>query len=96
MFVRVIRGSHDPNRRADVIAVVEGQVVPTLKAQPGFGGYYGGLDERAGRNVTVTLWDTAAQAAAVREALGEAVLRALADASVQLEPPEIYELVARA
>jgi hypothetical protein len=42
------------------------------------------------------MWDTAEQAAAVRQALGEAVLRAVADASVQLEPGEEYELAARA
>jgi hypothetical protein len=96
MFIRVTRGSYDPTREADLQAVIDGQLIPAYKAQAGFGGYYGGFDHATKRVVSVTLWDTAEQANGLRRALGEPILRTLADAGAQLEPGEVYEATARA
>jgi hypothetical protein len=96
MFMRDTRGSYDPSREAEARAFIEEEYIPALTALPGFRGYTLGLDESARRHISVTLWDTAEQANGLRQALGETILRRIADLGIHLDSSDLYEVAAHA
>lgn len=95
MYVRVTGGTFELEREAEVLQVIEERLVPAFKQLPGFRDYIGALDREAGRHVTITTWETEAQAKGLREAISDVVSQ-LRAAGVELEPPAIYEVVAQA
>jgi hypothetical protein len=91
MFVRLTRGSADPARYDDVVAIT-GDFLTAFKQLPGFGSYQGGINRRTGAFVSITTWETAETANFSRAALGEVLQRLLA-LGAHLEPAEVYEIV---
>lgn len=59
---------------------------------PGFQHLYQARDLSGGSIVAISLWDTEEHARFSRENLGEVVAR-LGEQGVQLDPPEIFEVV---
>ena len=66
-----------------------------LQQQPGFQGYYAAGDRTNGTVVAISLWDTQEHAQLDRAALGAVISRTQA-LGLQLEPAEVYEVVAQA
>jgi quinol monooxygenase YgiN len=93
-YLRVTRGRFEPARAEELVRLSQ-EIAAAVARLPGCGGYHGGLDRAAGTLVAVSTWDSADHARFPREALGAALTRTLA-LGVQLEPPEIYEVVASA
>jgi quinol monooxygenase YgiN len=92
MYIRVIRGAFDPNRRDEVLALAD-DVVAAVSKLPGFHSYHGGINSDAGSHIIITTWQTEDAAHFAREALGEVIDRAQG-AGLELEQPEFYEVLA--
>ena len=94
MYLRITRGRFDP-ARYEVLLPLSQQIRAAVQALPGCQSMHSGIDRNGGRLVAVSTWDTAEHANFSRETasgLGELVRRTEA-IGVQLEPPEIYEIV---
>ena len=91
MFVRVARGSSDPARWDDLVAVTE-QFATVFKQMPGFVSYQGGGDRRTGAFVAITTWETAETAHFSRELLGDGLQRLLA-LGARVEAADVYEII---
>jgi len=94
MYLRITRGRFDP-ARYDELLPLSREVSAAVLALPGCQSIHTGLDRTAGRLGAVSTWDTVEHANYSREAagaLGDVVRRTQA-IGVQLEPPEIYEII---
>ncbi len=92
MYLRITRGRFDPARYDDFIPVMR-ELSAALQRLPGYQDFYQGIDRNAGTAAVVSVWDTEEHARFSRDMLGEAMTR-LQALGVQLEPPEIYVIVA--
>jgi hypothetical protein len=91
MHIRITPFSIDPARIEAAETISREQVLPVMRALPGFHSYYNGLDRTTGRGVTVTTWETEEQANALRELLRDGV-GALQASGITFDPPNIYEV----
>ena len=93
MYLRITRGRFDPATYDELLPLMR-EVNAAVQALPGWQRMQSGLDRSGGRLVAVSTWDTAEHANFSRDAgsLGDVVRRTQA-IGVQLEPPEIYEIV---
>ncbi len=91
MYLRLTRARFDPAVH-DQIAPISRDVQAAMRRLPGLQHSHIGIDRTAGTVAAVSVWDSEEQARFSREALGEPVgrLRAL---GVQLDPPELYEIM---
>jgi hypothetical protein len=89
MYIRVIRGRFDTPRLAEVLRLVEQELLPALTQAPGFRGFYGGVDRISATLGVVSLWDTAAQVISQQRPAFQAL-------GVRFEAPDAYEVVAHA
>ena len=95
MYLRVTRGRFDPARFDEVMAVVPA-IMAGLRQLPGCRDARAGFDRAAGTTLSVSTFDTLANAQFSRDAIGGGLGEALArlrDTGAQLEPPEFYEVV---
>ena len=95
MYARIPPFRFDPAREAEVLRVTEEQALPAFRRLPGFRHSFGTGDRATGRGYSLTLWDTAEQAAGLRGALGDLVAQFQA-LGVQFEPAEVHEVLAPA
>ena len=93
-WLRITRGRFESARYAELVRLAPGPAA-AVQRLPGCGGYHSGLDRAAGTLVAVSTWDSVDHARFSRDALGDALTQILA-LGVQLEPPELYEVVASA
>jgi hypothetical protein len=91
MYLRITRSRMDP-AQADQGTRLAQDILTAAQQLPGLRGFYGGSDRASGQGIVVTLWDTREQAQFSRDALGDVVHR-LRERGVQMEAPEIYEVV---
>ena len=94
MYLRITRGRFDPARYDDLLPLTR-EVDAAVQAMPGCQSVHSAVDRTGGRVAVVSQWDTLEQASFSRETdarTTEVVSRILA-LGVQLEPPEIYEVV---
>ena len=94
MYLRITRGRFDPARYDELLPLAQA-IDAAVQALPGCHHIHSGLDRTAGKLAAVSIWDTVEHASFSREAaagLGDVVRRTQA-LGVQLEPPEIYEIV---
>lgn len=92
LHLRITRGRFE-SATYDAFVRLSQDIASAVQRLPGCRSYHGGLDRAAGRLVAVSTWDRADQARFSRDALGDVLTRTLA-LGAQLEPPEIYEIVA--
>jgi hypothetical protein len=90
-YLRLTRGRFQP-ATYDQLVVLARDLAAAMRRLPGHRGFHGGIDRAAGTLVVVSTWDGAEHARFSRDALGDALARGQA-LGVQLEPPEIYEVV---
>ena len=93
-YLRLTRGRFEPATYDELVALAR-DLAAAMRRLPGHRGYHGAVDRAAGTLVVVSTWDRAEHARFSRDALGDALARGQA-LGVQLEPPEIYEVVAEA
>jgi hypothetical protein len=91
MYLRITRARFDPSRADDVVPVAS-QVTAGARRLPGYQAIYQGLDRTAGTVAVVSVWDTEEHARFSRDNLGEVIGR-LQALGVQMEPPEILEII---
>ena len=91
MYLRITRARFDPARYDDVVPLAR-EVTAAVQRLPGFQHYHGGLDRSAGTIAAVSVWDTEEHARFSRDALGDVIGR-LQAMGVQLELPELYEII---
>ena len=65
MYARVITSQLQPGKTEDAITLWRDSVAPGLKQTKGFKGAYLVGDRNTGKGVTITLWETEADAMAV-------------------------------
>jgi heme-degrading monooxygenase HmoA len=65
VYARVITTQLKPGQTDSAIKVWQDSAVPLLKKQPGFQGAYLVGDRTTGKGVTITLWDSEANASAM-------------------------------
>lgn len=65
MYARVITSQLQPGKTDEALALWRDSVVPSLKQTKGFKGAYLTGDRSTGKGVTITLWETEADAAAM-------------------------------
>ncbi len=92
MYIRITRSRADLARFEEARLVVE-ELLAVMQRQPGFQSYTTGADRTAGTGVNVSIWDTEEHARLTPAVFGDVAER-LKAAGVQIEPPEIYEVVA--
>ncbi len=91
MYLRITRARFDPARYDDVVPLAR-EITAAVQRLPGFHHYHGGFDRTAGTIAAVSVWDTEEHARFSRDAMGDVIARTQA-VGIQLEPPEIYEIV---
>ncbi len=94
MYLRISRTRVDP-ARFDEAQALRQDVVLAVRRLPGCQSVYQCADRSDGTGAVVSLWDTPEHARFSRETLGELMARTQA-LGVQVEPPEIYEVLAQA
>jgi hypothetical protein len=78
MYAQLIEGGTTPELRADMDRIVTHELIPALKAEPGFTGALNLVDRDSGNAIMIVLWDTEAQARRALGDYGDAFLKALA------------------
>ncbi len=94
MYLRITRARFDPARYDELFPLVR-EVNTALQAMSGFQSLHSGMDRTGGRFAVVSQWDTAEQASFSRETAPSTaeVVGRLQAMGVQIEPPEVYEVV---
>jgi hypothetical protein len=77
MWAQVVQGGATPEQRDEMNRIVQEQLIPALKKEPGFAGALNLLDRESGNGMMLTLWETREQAAAPPSALSEDFRKAL-------------------
>ncbi|MFN8469188.1 MAG: antibiotic biosynthesis monooxygenase [Caldilineaceae bacterium] len=95
MYIRITTITYDPAQEEALLSLVEEQMIPAFKRQPGFVRYYGGVDRSTQRAVAVTVWDDMEHAAGLRTALG-GLIQQLEAIGVRFEPAQLYEVTTQA
>jgi heme-degrading monooxygenase HmoA len=68
MIARVTTAKVSPEQVAQVTPELEQEILATLRKQPGFKGIYTMRNDAAGKVISFTLWETAADAKASQSA----------------------------
>ena len=71
MYARLINSQLKPEKVGDAVAIWRDKVGPDLKKLKGFKGAYLVGDRKTGKGVTITLWETEADATAMNASLAQ-------------------------
>ena len=94
MYLRITRGRFDPAKYDDLLPLTR-EVDAAVQAMPGCQSVHSAVDRTGGRLAVVSQWATVEQASFSRDtdASTADVVRRILALGVQVEPPEIYEIV---
>jgi hypothetical protein len=100
MHAQVIEGGTTPTMRERMDRIVTDEMIPALRAEPGFAGALNVVDRDSGDAMMIVLWETEAQARRELSAYGCAFLQALANVAAistgTRRPISVWEVNARA
>jgi hypothetical protein len=100
MYAQLIEGGTTPDRRARMDRIVTDEMIPALRAEPGFAGALNLVDRDSGDALMIILWETETQAHRALADYGKAFLQALANvASISTgtrRPISVWNVNARA
>jgi hypothetical protein len=100
MYAQLIEGGTTPESRTEMDRIVTDEMIPALKAEPGFSGALNIVDRSSGNAMMLVLWETEAQARRALNEYGDAFLRALARiaqiSTGTRRPMSVWEVNARA
>lgn len=92
MYVRATTVSMtNPNATDEIMKLIDDSFIPLLKQLPGFISYHGGTDWENGKAISITVWDSMAHAAELRDLMGD-IIPQMQALGVVLDPPQMYEL----
>jgi quinol monooxygenase YgiN len=91
MYLRITRARYDPGRSEEILALAS-EITAAVEGLSGCQAIYQGTDRTTGTIAAVSVWDTEQHARFSRDALGDVIGR-LQALGVQLEPPEILEII---
>ena len=91
MYIRITHGRFDP-AKYDQVAAVLPDVLAAIRRLPGLQTVQAGLDREAGKTVSVTTFDTLANAQFQRAASLGPAFAALQTLGWQGDTPDIYEV----
>ena len=93
MYARVITVQVQPGKLEDLLQVLQEQVIPAAQHQPGFRGLLRLTDQRTGKGMTVSLWESEADLIASETSGYLQEMRAIT-APFYVMPPfrEVYEV----
>ena len=93
MYARVITVQVQPGRLDDLLQVLQEQVIPAAQHQPGFRALFRLTDQRTGKGMTVSLWESEADLIASETSGYLQEMRAIT-APFYVMPPfrEVYEV----
>ena len=95
MFARVTPGRTDLATITELRRVTEEKLIPAFKQMPGLVNYLALFDEKTGKTLSITVWETREQATAPPARLGD--VRALyEDLGVDFGATATYEVAAQA
>jgi hypothetical protein len=75
MYAQLIEGGTTPESRTEMDRIVTDEMIPALKAEPGFSGALNIVDRSSGNAMMLVLWETEAQARRALSEYGDAFLR---------------------
>jgi hypothetical protein len=100
MHAQVIEGGTTPERRGDMDRIVTDELLPSLRAEPGFTGALNLVDRDTGDALMIIVWDDETQARRPLADYGNAFLKALANIAAistgTRRPISVWDLNARA
>ena len=79
MHAQVIEGGTTPRLRTRMDQIVTDELIPALRAEPGFAGALNLVDRDSGNAIMIIFWDTHGQARRELSAYRPAFLQALAE-----------------
>jgi hypothetical protein len=78
MYAQLVQGGTTPDNRKEMDRIVNEDLVPALKDEPGFSGALNLVDRGTGNALMLILWQTAEQANRPLKDYGQRFLQALA------------------
>jgi hypothetical protein len=78
MYAQILEGGTTASRSTELRRVIQTQLLPALRAEPGFSGALNLVEGGTGSTMTVMFWETEEQAAEWSTRLGTPLARALA------------------
>ena len=95
MYARVVTGQYQPGKVDEGEQIYRESILPAARQQPGFKGALGLVDRSSGKAISITLWQTAAnaQASGASSSYGQAQLAKVASLLTVAPTIETYEVV---
>jgi heme-degrading monooxygenase HmoA len=97
MYARVVTGQYQPGKLDEGEQMYRESILPEARRQPGFKGILGLVDRSSGKAISITLWQTEAdaQASGASSSYGQAQLTKIASLLAAAPTIETYEVVAQ-
>lgn len=99
MHAQVVTGGTSPDLRTKMDQIVTDEMIPALRAEPGFAGALNLVNRDNGQAMMIVLWDTEAQAHRELSEYGDAFLKALANVAAittgNRQPISVWDVNAR-
>ena len=99
MFAQVVQGGTTLEKRAEMDRIVNEEMIPALRDEPGFAGALNLVDRRTGNGMMIVLWETEEQANRPLPDYGPGFLKALAQIAAistgNRQPMSVWDVNAR-
>jgi heme-degrading monooxygenase HmoA len=95
MIARIVTTDVSPDGVESAIRVVDEQL-PDARQQQGFAGFYFLADREAGKLMTISLWDTRENLAAVEARAAELTRQTIRSTGMAVPDVAVYEVVVQA
>lgn len=92
MFARVTTTTGQA-KKDDVVRVLRERVIPGAEGMQGFKGAYWLLDEKAGKGIALTLWDSEEALRASAGPVGQLRTQSVDELGVKVESVESFEVI---
>lgn len=92
MFARVTT-TRGQAKRADVVRVIQERLIPQVKDMRGFKGAYWLRDEKTGKGLAVTLWESEDTLNASAGPVGQLRTQSTSELGIEIESVESFEVI---
>jgi heme-degrading monooxygenase HmoA len=92
MFARVTT-TRGPAKKADVVRTVQQRLIPALEGIKGLKGAYWLLDEKTGKGLAVSFWDSEDALNASAGPIGQLRTQSTKELGVEVESVESFEVI---
>ena len=97
MYARVVTGQYQPGKLDEGEQIYRESILPEARQQPGFKGALGLVDRSSGKAISISFWQTEAnaQASGVSSSYGQAQMAKIASLLAAAPLIETYEVAAQ-